>query len=87
MEYPGNPLKLSVNDILNHYKRRGMKPAKRGVMNAILREQYLCLKETNAFYIDSLARGYVDPEMQQDLEIAQQAYERIVLKLDSHSYT
>lgn len=85
--YPGNPLKLSVDDILNHYKGNGLKPVSKNGLNAMIREQYLSLKETYAFAMDLAQRGIAEDDGSvESLRRAYEAMEGYVEYLDSFSY-
>jgi hypothetical protein len=86
--YPGNPLKLSIDDILNHYRNTGFKPTSKGTMNAAIREQYLTLREIHAFCKDLTDRGIIaDDGALKALEESYTTVERHIQKLDSHRYT
>jgi hypothetical protein len=86
--YPGNPLTLSIKEILDHYRNTGFRPSSKQSMNAVIREQYLALKETHAFCVDLVERGVIedDDSARTRLENACDELEGYIRYLDSSGH-
>lgn len=88
MEYPGDPTKLTKEQIIQHYSRTGLKPCRKPTMNAMIREQYLQLRETHAFFEDLVERGVFEDDG--GAELLRSAYttlEGYIDKLNAYGYT
>lgn len=88
MNYPGDPTKLTKDQILQHYSRTGLKPHQKQTMNAMIREMYLQLRETHAFFLDLVEREvFVDDGGAESLKQAYANLERYVEKINVYDYS
>lgn len=88
MEYPGNPTKLTTDQIIQHYKRSGLKPLRKLTMNSLIRENYLSLREAHAFYVDLIERSIIEDDGGREaLRLSYEALEEYIDYLNAYDYT